>query len=600
MRSPLPLLVIILLWLVSCPRCAEAQQPTLRQPVYWRQNVFAIPFRVAPSPDRDTSAIEVVLFVSTDQGATWQRPSRVDAQDGQFTYRAPQDGEYWFAVQSVGPAGPMQVNVASPQLRVIVDTVAPQMELKARSEPDGAVTAEWRIHEEHLDARSFMLEFRADSGSYQWQEIAVQPPQKDRQQSHYEGHARWYPQGATDAILLRARVRDLAGNPAWSQTEVSLNSEPAGGEIEEIERPWADVAAEDNQQLPDDGDSRRRWLPDGVTDEPLSQDPGVASSAAPVRQEELPPNRQSDHVPIRRPRRREKLLPAYRHEDAARPDRTAARPPQDAGQNGPQSSPVNPPVADNYGRPGEGVGSAGDGWLGSSAASPQKNTLPFSIADLPEGAWPRTIDSTQFELEYEIDSAEPSRVELWGTTDGGRTWRYYAGDPDGQSPMFVEVAGDGLYGFRLLTNPLGTGTTDGPVEGDEPELWVAVDRTPPVARILGIEQGTGHGARELVIDWMAIDEVAVAEQPVSLYFGDSPDGPWFAIAEGLTNTDPDPGTGRFVWRLPGRVTGSIYLRLQVGDAAGNETTTVSDRPIELKSPSTDTRIRDVRPRHSRD
>ena len=95
-----------------------------------RQAVFAIPFTV---DRRVARPLEVHLYVSTDQGASWQLAARQPPHASQFTFRSSGDGEYWFASRTldaghaVRPAGPVQV-----ELRVAVDTVPPQLEFQAR------------------------------------------------------------------------------------------------------------------------------------------------------------------------------------------------------------------------------------------------------------------------------------------------------------------------------------------------------------------------------------------------------------------------------------------------------------------------------------
>ena len=57
---------------------------------------------------------------------------------------------------------------------------------------------------------------------------------------------------------------------------------------------------------------------------------------------------------------------------------------------------------------------------------------------LPPGERPRMVNSRTFELEYDVDSVGPSgigRVELWGTRDGGQTWRRFTVDSDKRSPL---------------------------------------------------------------------------------------------------------------------------------------------------------------------
>jgi hypothetical protein len=73
---------------------------------------------------------EVQLHVKTGVG-DWVRQETVSPQTQFFTYRAPQDGEYWFALVTVdrlGKAVPADINAEPPKLRVVVDTRAPVLE----------------------------------------------------------------------------------------------------------------------------------------------------------------------------------------------------------------------------------------------------------------------------------------------------------------------------------------------------------------------------------------------------------------------------------------------------------------------------------------
>ena len=93
---------------------------------------FAIPF------DAGSSSVfrEVELFVSRDRGRHWQFVARQSIESGQFPFRAPADGEYWFAFRRLATAGsgsPAPFS-GSPQLRVLVDTTIPAIELPPPTE----------------------------------------------------------------------------------------------------------------------------------------------------------------------------------------------------------------------------------------------------------------------------------------------------------------------------------------------------------------------------------------------------------------------------------------------------------------------------------
>ena len=51
---------------------------------------------------------------------------------------------------------------------------------------------------------------------------------------------------------------------------------------------------------------------------------------------------------------------------------------------------------------------------------------------------PKLVGSRTFALEYDLDDAGRggvSRVELWGTRDGGQPWNRYSQDDDNRSPL---------------------------------------------------------------------------------------------------------------------------------------------------------------------
>ena len=127
-----------------------------------------------------------------------------------------------------------------------------------------------------------------------------------------------------------------------------------------------------------------------------------------------------------------------------------------------------------------------------------------------------------------------------------------------------------------------------PRPGDLPDIWVGVDLTKPTARFISAEQGTGDEAGELDIRWEAADQ-QLAARPVSLYFSETPSGPWTPVASGLENR------GTFKWRLDPRVPDFFYLRLEVRDEAGNLQEIRTGNAVNIERVHPEGHIRDVRP-----
>ena len=194
---------------------------------------------------------------------------------------------------------------------------------------------------------------------------------------------------------------------------------------------------------------------------------------------------------------------------------------------------------------------------------------------LPPGEKPRMVNSRLFELIYDDDSVRPAggRIELWGTKDGGQTWKNFVTGDDCRKPLAISVDADGVYGFRAVAVVAGAGGVS-PRSGELPEVWIGVDLTKPVTRIITAGEGAGADAGSLLITWEATDQT-LAARPISLMFAENPSGPWTTIAAGLENT------GRYVWTVPTRLPQRIYLRLEARDEAGNVGSFDTSEPVTL-------------------
>jgi len=246
----------------------------------------------------------------------------------------------------------------------------------------------------------------------------------------------------------------------------------------------------------------------------------------------------------------------------------------------PVTTAVNPPIRNQFVPP--------EDQAEDPAAQP-------AAGGLPPGERPHMINSRLFELEYEIEAVGPSgvnRVELWGTRDGGQTWRSFVLDDDNRSPMLVSVDKEGIYGFRVsVTSGAGLGGQP-PEQGTLPEIFIGVDLTKPSAQITAVDQGVAEESGNLVISWKAADW-RLAQRPVSLLFSPTPGGPWNVIAAGLENT------GRYAWPVDHRLPERLYLRLEVRDEAGNIGVFETAESISLDRHRPTVRIRNVRPLDAR-
>ncbi|HEY4233842.1 MAG TPA: hypothetical protein VGM76_10470, partial [Lacipirellulaceae bacterium] len=197
-----------------------AQAP---EPIYWRQNLFLIPYQWSSTTD-PSSAEAVWLYVSKDRGANWQKISEARPQVRAFNYHAEADGEFWFAIRTIDtrgrswPDAPMQA-----ELKVIVDTTIPRFgDLSGAIHDGDTLDIHWQVADANLDGSSCKLEVQPD-GAGPWQAVP-QPNSAPIRDGIVEGTANWHLPAACRTAAVRATAYDRAGNRAVSQNSIGLNS----------------------------------------------------------------------------------------------------------------------------------------------------------------------------------------------------------------------------------------------------------------------------------------------------------------------------------------------------------------------------------------
>lgn len=187
------------------------------------------------------------------------------------------------------------------------------------------------------------------------------------------------------------------------------------------------------------------------------------------------------------------------------------------------------------------------------------------------------ISTRRFNLNYDINAIDPSgvgKVDLWMTTDQGRTWNLWGVDPDNRSPMPVEVEAEGLYGFRVVIHSREGLAGVGPSSGDDADMWIRVDTQSPLAQITSVPYGRGDEAGRLVIHYRVADDFLTL-RPVRLSYSRSPQGPFTIIEDALRND------GRYLWKVDRAVPDRIFLKLDAVDRAGNVGTFTLPQSIDV-------------------
>lgn len=167
---------------------------------------FIIPVTLsAKNPSR---VRELFLFASDDLGEHWKRVGRTTPDILQFPFRAPRDGEYWFAVQTKDADGKLFPNgekQVEPTLRVIVDSTRPTILLEPAVRRGSEAGVRWEVQDDHLVLGTLTLEYQAE-GVSGWRQVPLESTEKK-----YIGIKTWDAM-TPDAIRARMSVRDLAGN----------------------------------------------------------------------------------------------------------------------------------------------------------------------------------------------------------------------------------------------------------------------------------------------------------------------------------------------------------------------------------------------------
>lgn len=533
-------MLALLALVVVLPSVSNGQQQTQPQqniPTRMtRQPDFGIPFQL--SPNSPVAPAEVRLYLSAQQGRDWKLYQRQATSASGFQFRAPADGEYWFAVRTADPRGQLISHQSwQPELKVVVDTRMPQLDLRLKVDASGKATAEWVAQDANLAPHTFRMQYQDQQG--QWKDVSVQTPAADQWQQEWQERAQWWVSPNGRELLVRAEILDRAGNVTTVNKTVSLaqTANRAPDRFDDVASRSADSGRAQQQQseaLADKWEKNRSGLdgqlPAWLSDVQHSED---AFGAAPSRE-----------------------LWRDRPKDGA--DR------QDFA-NEPISSSIEPPVANRF---------------QEVSASARRQDIR-----------PRITDSPSFELEYELFDVGPlgvRMVELWFTRDRGKTWELYGSDSDKQSPMEVEVKKQGLYGFRLVVHGHDAATPRPPEDGEPADIWIGVDWAKPFARIHRAAYGLGAEQDTVVIEWQAEDAL-LSELPITLNYSQSPQGPWTPIKVGL------PNSGVYRWRPRQQLPALVYVQMEVGDLVGNVTSDTYTSPVTRRGAAPRGRIRDMRP-----
>ncbi len=229
---------------IAAPGQALAQSPSGRltapatpqsdAAIPTKNQSFRIPFNIDP---RDRGRLkEVQLYFSVDSGQSWHLASSITPDRGSFTFRAPRDAEYWFAVRTIDDRGlpypPDDAKFDGPDMRVVVDTTPPGLQITSKGRRGSVAGVRWEMRDEHLDPKSLVIQYQTE-GARDWREVPIH----DRR---LIGEELW-DAGTAAPLLVQAWVDDTAGNRALTtlrlEDGIAAVSTPSVDDVRNFEQP---------------------------------------------------------------------------------------------------------------------------------------------------------------------------------------------------------------------------------------------------------------------------------------------------------------------------------------------------------------------------
>jgi RNA polymerase sigma factor (sigma-70 family) len=185
-------------------------KPQVRRPaadaVAVSSRQIAIPVEFGPGRRALVDRLE--LYVSQDEGKTWDEAVVAGPDRDKLVYTTPRDGVYWLQLVTVGKNGrePQDLTREPPAMKVIVDTTPPTVRVTAAKRDGNTVRVEWAVE----DANPGPVEVwarRPGEDANGWVRRAT-PEQWATAANFDPGH--------TGPVEVQVRAKDAAGNEGTS------------------------------------------------------------------------------------------------------------------------------------------------------------------------------------------------------------------------------------------------------------------------------------------------------------------------------------------------------------------------------------------------
>ena len=202
----------------QAPNAADASSKVLAT----KLSGFGVPFKIN---SEDSTYIEVQLYLSRDAGKTWTFYGRKNTDEQEFRFEADADGEYWFSLKTLSrdrrllPEGDPQ-----PELKILVDTVKPKLNVRIEADPAGRVICRWQATDKNLAPASIKLLYQPVliNGTVKpWQTVPVNLGGVARN-GVYADQVGWWPETTEATVNVAVEIADSAGNRVRQTRKVNL------------------------------------------------------------------------------------------------------------------------------------------------------------------------------------------------------------------------------------------------------------------------------------------------------------------------------------------------------------------------------------------
>jgi hypothetical protein len=227
---------------------------------------------------------------------------------------------------------------------------------------------------------------------------------------------------------------------------------------------------------------------------------------------------------------------------------------------------------------------------------------PLATPEAP-GVAPKAtmVNSKHIRLNFDVTDIGKSNVaaiEVWMTQDT-QTWKSM-GKEAYRNPATIDVTvpSEGRFGFTLIAVS-GAGKSERPpARGEQPDIWVQVDESKPVVRIVSTDVGGTPDNGQMTIKW-SVQDPNLTERPIRILYAANPSDKWSELARELPpgqSSGSGAYQGSYVWAIPHDLPDhQYYIRVEAIDQANNVGMDQTPKPIPVDLATPKARIRAVEP-----